>query len=194
MRVVADRLGVQLECFASPLNCHLPLYCSAFADTDAPFGSLGSFFELSAQSGSFEANPPFVPGLMAEAVRHATMLLSSATGPMSFCFVVPGWQEDPGNCALHASAFRTASFVVAAADHGFVDGAQHQRQDRYQPAPFDTTIVMLQNKLGEATWPLDGKIEGELRAALALSMPNEASLNRRRKAGRYIPRSVKSLA
>jgi len=38
-------LGARAELFASPLNCYFPRYCSAFADTDRWFGSLGSFFE-----------------------------------------------------------------------------------------------------------------------------------------------------
>lgn len=33
--------GVSFECFASPLNCYFKQYCSAFADTDAYFGSRG---------------------------------------------------------------------------------------------------------------------------------------------------------
>jgi phosphorylated CTD-interacting factor 1 len=37
-------VGVEAEGFASPLNCRWLRYCSAFPDTDAPFGSLGSFF------------------------------------------------------------------------------------------------------------------------------------------------------
>ena len=41
-RVLRARLGVGFECFASPLNCHLPRYCSAFPDVDAPFGSAGA--------------------------------------------------------------------------------------------------------------------------------------------------------
>ena len=42
--------GVKCEGFASPLNCRLGAghFCSAFPDTDAAFGSLGSFFNLSA--------------------------------------------------------------------------------------------------------------------------------------------------
>ena len=41
-RVLRERLGVGFECFASPLNCHLPRFCSAFPDVDAPFGSAGA--------------------------------------------------------------------------------------------------------------------------------------------------------
>ena len=54
--------GVEFEGFASPLNASLGAgrYCSAFADTDAPFGSLGSFFSLRTPlSGSYQLNPPF---------------------------------------------------------------------------------------------------------------------------------------
>jgi phosphorylated CTD-interacting factor 1 len=59
--------GVTVECFASPLNAYLPAHCSLFPDTDAAFGSMGSFFELkpgTLEEGSFEANPPFIPQLM----------------------------------------------------------------------------------------------------------------------------------
>ena len=61
--VLAEMLGVQCECFASPLNCRFDKYCSAFADTDCGFGSAGSFMSFEPTEGSFEANPPFVPGL-----------------------------------------------------------------------------------------------------------------------------------
>ena len=36
--VLLRRFGVQMECFASPFNCRYGRYCSAFADTDMPFG------------------------------------------------------------------------------------------------------------------------------------------------------------
>ena len=49
-----------MECFASPLNCYCPRFCSAFPDTDSVFGSVGSFFDFEFVEGSFEANPPFV--------------------------------------------------------------------------------------------------------------------------------------
>jgi hypothetical protein len=43
-RTAQTHLACSTECFASPLNSQLPLFCSAFADTDAAFGSMGSFF------------------------------------------------------------------------------------------------------------------------------------------------------
>jgi hypothetical protein len=54
-------LEVDIECFASPLNWQTRGYCSAFADCDFWFGSLGSFFDfLPSEDGSFEVNPPFM--------------------------------------------------------------------------------------------------------------------------------------
>ena len=42
--VLKQRLGVGMECFASPLNSHFDRFASAFVDVDGPFGSCGSFF------------------------------------------------------------------------------------------------------------------------------------------------------
>ena len=55
--VLHRRLGCSLEVFASPLNARYGRYCSAFADVDAPFGSLGSFYSFRPSEGSYEANP-----------------------------------------------------------------------------------------------------------------------------------------
>ena len=90
-----DHMDVHFECFASPLNCRFGRYCSAFPDTDTPFGSVGSFFDFAPTTGSFEANPPFVPELMNKAVAHIETLLQGSDEPMSFCFVIPAWQSIP---------------------------------------------------------------------------------------------------
>ena len=58
----AANLGKVLnEAFASPLNtlAEKNKYYSAFADVDALFGSLGSFFEAVFEDGVVEVNPPF---------------------------------------------------------------------------------------------------------------------------------------
>lgn len=36
--VLLRHLGVKMECFASPFNCRYSRFCSAFKDTDRPFG------------------------------------------------------------------------------------------------------------------------------------------------------------
>ena len=82
---------VEMECFASPLNCHFSSFCSAFLDTDAVFGSLGSFFHFSPAKGSFEANPPFDPKLVTAMTTHIEKLLGASSLPLSFCIIIPYW-------------------------------------------------------------------------------------------------------
>merc|ERR1712125_63860 len=60
----------RFECFASPMNCRYSSMCSAFPDTDAVFGSLGSFFALRPRTGSFQLNPPFVDDVIAAMVSR----------------------------------------------------------------------------------------------------------------------------
>ena len=83
---------VDMECFASPLNCYYPRFCSAFSDTDTPFGSLGSFFEFRPDEGSYEANPPFVPEVIEAMAMHMESLLDSTTKPLNFVIIVPCWK------------------------------------------------------------------------------------------------------
>lgn len=108
-----------MECFASPLNCRFAPFCSAFPDTDAPFGSAGSFLDFKPDSGSFEANPPFESELFLAAVRHAEALLSrggekgSKQQPLSFAFVCPGWEDMEAWVAMESSPFLTRKIVIA---------------------------------------------------------------------------------
>jgi len=187
-QVLREHLQVSLECFASPLNAFFPTFGSAFPDVDAAFGSLGSFFEwnaaVTAGGGSFEANPPFIPAIMAAAVKRMHALLEGTTAALSFVVVVPGWTEDAAWAALRASPFRRAHWLIAAADHGFCDGAQHKRQDLYRESPFDTGVFVLQNDAGQAAWPVSPALESELRAAFAAAVPSAAAVLRRARDGR----------
>ena len=122
------RLDVSFECFASPLNCRYERFCSAFADTDGPFGSAGSFFDFSPANGSFEANPPFVPEFMLAFAKRAAHLLEAATGPLSFTVVVPTWEQIPAWQELTQSPWRRGQVLTfEAEDHVYCDGAQVRR-------------------------------------------------------------------
>lgn len=108
--ILHDHVKTNFECFASPLNCRYFSYCSAFPDTDAIFGSKGSFFDFFPTSGSYEVNPPFIESIMAEAVNHAHSLLSVSIDALSFVFIVPGetMLDDRYSITQSASTF-TAS-------------------------------------------------------------------------------------
>lgn len=103
-----------MECFASPLNCRFAPFCSAFPDTDAAFGSAGSFLDFKPHSGSFEANPPFESELFLASVRYIEALLGRGeAGPLSFAVVCPGWEDMEAWAAMDASLFLRRKIVIA---------------------------------------------------------------------------------
>jgi hypothetical protein len=79
-----------------------------------------------------------------------------AGAALSFAVVVPGWPLDPGIARLRAHPSLRLSLAVPKADHGFCDGAQHQRRDRYRDSPYDTYVLVLQNDAAAARWPCTG--------------------------------------
>jgi len=182
--VLHEYFDVNLECFASPLNSRYPRYCSAFPDTDACFGSLGSFFNFHPTSGSFQANPPFEPVVMLTMVQHMELLFSKADGPLSFIVVVPGWKECEAFQLLTSSPFMKKSVPIAQADHGFCDGASHQRRDRYRISPYDTYFFFLQNEKAAEKWHITQAAISELKAAMANGVPSPSMQVRHDKSGR----------
>jgi phosphorylated CTD-interacting factor 1 len=179
-------LHVQHECFASPLNCYYGSFCSAFFEVDEPFGSSGSFWDFSpTQGGSFQANPPFVHHVMVRMVsKIESLLMNDDTVPLSFVVIVPVWLEESSYQAMAASKFKTHHFIIAKADHGFCDGAQHQRRDRYRVSPYDTAVFILQNPAGQAKFVPPPTFEADLRRAFATGVPTEAAILRRKRDGR----------
>lgn len=163
-------LGVDWECFASPLNCHLDRYCSAFEDTDRCFGSRGSFFDLARDGdlgGSFQANPPFCEPLMARMADKMGRLLASAPRALSFVVVVPWWRDSGAVQALSGHAFLRASLLLEAKRHSYVVGFQHlpcsaSRESLLYSAVHDTGVFVLQNDQGAAQWPATPAVMQEL--------------------------------
>eukprot|EP01062_Namystynia_karyoxenos_P030377 TRINITY_DN22709_c0_g1_i1.p1 TRINITY_DN22709_c0_g1~~TRINITY_DN22709_c0_g1_i1.p1 ORF type:complete len:612 (+),score=141.92 TRINITY_DN22709_c0_g1_i1:170-1837(+) len=156
--VLREHLGVNFECFASPLNARFPRHCSAFADTDAPFGSLGSFWKFQPVEGSYEANPPYVPEVMSATVDRIEMLLGASARPLSFAVVIPAWKEVAAWAQLERCQWSRFNLEIPAEDHGFVDGKQHTSADGQPPRPssYDTAVFVLQNDAGAAKWPTTG--------------------------------------
>ena len=188
MQTEKTGLAVTHECFASPLNCYYGSYCSAFEDIDGPFGTSGSFWDFSpTQGGSFQANPPFVHHVMVKMVEKIESLLlkgNEENNAFSFVVIVPVWLEESSYQQMVQSNFLVNHWIIAKADHGFCDGAQHQRRDRYRVSPYDTAIFILQNKAGRIQYPLPENLQNDLRAAFATGVPTEAAMKRRKRDGR----------
>lgn len=102
------------------------------------------------------------------------------------------WKE------LSESSFLVHHFIVAASEHGFCSGAQHQRKDRYMASPYDTGVFLLQNTKGasqhwntalrskdtSSEWPPLSSLENAMRLAIAKAVPTEAMAQRRLKEAR----------
>lgn len=141
--VLVSHFGVCAECFASPLNCWFGRYCSAFFDSDAPFGSLGSFCDFRPSRGAFEANPPFAPAVLSSMREHIHNLLAAAVEPLSFVIAVAHW-EHPEVHALLASPFMQAHTQVPQEEQCWLDGAEKRR------APVELLLLVLQNAAATA--------------------------------------------
>lgn len=182
-----SKLGVACECFASPLNGFLPSYGSGFADVDGPFGSRGSFFGFkNLLAGSFAANPPFVHPIMDAMAQHILSMLQAAADAqgdhaLSFTVIIPGWAESECYQKLKASPFMRRHVLIAAADHGYCDGASYQRQDPYRHSPFDTAVLVMQTDKAARKWAANDGFEAGLRTAFAACVPSEAAVARQLK-------------
>lgn len=182
--LLRQQLSVGFECFASPLNAHFSRFGSAFPDVDAPFGSSGSFFRMKPRHGSYEVNPPFVPSILTAAAQHMLQLLQAAEadgGALGFVVLMPGWQEVPGWQLLNSSSFLRQSLLIAAADHGYCDGASHQRRDLYRQSPYDSSIMFLQTSAAAKKWPVSQQLRQELQHAFAACCPSAAAVERQKK-------------
>ena len=172
-------LGNTVECFASPLNCRYERYFSAFPGLERSFGSLGSFFDewSRIEEGSFEVNPPFVPEVLAfAAAKIGALLGDAAKGALSFLAVFPDWGGGASAAQkLRESPFLRANVTIPAADHVFVDGAQHRVRDRHRPSSWDTAVLLLQNDAGAGKWPLDTTTLARVVRASFRRVANEAA-------------------
>ena len=137
-------------------STRFPRFFSAFPDVDAPFGSCGDFFAGAARlkRGCYQANPPFVGHVMSAMARamHAALDVAERDDqPLTFVVFVPGWTDEPSWSALSESPHVRSKFVVAAADHGYCDGAAHQRKASFRGSSYDTGVFVLQSSRAAAS-------------------------------------------
>ena len=187
MDLLATDFGAEAECFASPFNRRLPRFCSAFADTDMPFGSAGNFF-ASACNGtlqsfaSAECGPPYDDALMTMAVKvlDAELERRGDTTPGTFVLVVPDWRyPSPSSfCqAFAASPFLSHVESLGKDEHRYVEGFQHlatgkkkggkpqSHRMQYVMGETATLLVWLQNDSGRRAHPVtDSALERQRRA------------------------------
>eukprot|EP00958_Prasinococcus_capsulatus_P009955 scaffold966_cov415-Prasinococcus_capsulatus_cf.AAC.18 len=189
MDVLVRYWDVQCECFASPLNVALPKFCSAFPDTDGVFGSLGSFFSQSFASGSFEANPPFIPTFVHQMAHHMHSLLRRTKDALSFIVIVPYWPNTKGWRVLRESPWQRHEERIAQQDHGFVEGAQHcaSRGRTHRAGVCDISIFFLMTDCAFSRWGVPAAGLMELRQAFRSQAKYESRKGKRDCADEGLP-------
>lgn len=171
-------LGAQCELFASPLNCYFSSFYSAFPDTDACFGSVGSFFDLeSLPEGSYEVGPPYTEEVLELTARKLLALLRAAGGAaLSFVVFVPDWPGAGGLNLMDGADFQPyrrnhhgGAFLLAEArNHHYVSGVQFfadrgaDAEKRYYVVPHGTRIYVFQTDEGAKRWPTTAELERDL--------------------------------
>ena len=183
--VLLNQFQCNMECFASPFNCRYERFCSAFPDTDTPFGSMGSFFNFKFESltegACFQANPPFVADFILAMQRRMEGILIREELKIPFMFIVfiPAWKESSGWVALRDSKVCVHHLFLSQKDdpHYYCEGTQHRRSKRYRVASFDTSVFFLQNTAARTKWPISDLAIEELKTAFGSNPGDETEQN-----------------
>ena len=149
--------NVTTECFASPLNCYLPHFHSAFPDTDGCFGSHGSFFGLRCSEGSYESNPPFLELNMCCNALMVLLLLERAQHAQSslqFVVVWPGWDDTPGYTLLMDSGYCRRFLSLGKHEHTYKEGYQHRSTQLYRSSQAKSFVFWMQTSEAMRRYPV----------------------------------------
>ena len=118
-----------------------------------------------------------------ETIERVLTEASENDAPLTFVVFVPGWTDEWAWSALNNSRFLVTKFVVAAADHGYCDGAAHQRKASFRSSTYDTGVFALCSPKAQST--VAGKrfraqngavFERDVREAFAGARLSEGSL------------------
>ncbi|RQM31020.1 hypothetical protein B5M09_013502, partial [Aphanomyces astaci] len=121
----------------------------------------------------FEANPPFVPALIAKMASHMTLCLQNATKALSFIVIIPAWEHTEGWQLLKNSPFNKEYLLLTQKHHGYCEGKQQMRPTRYRIASFDTSVFFWQNAMAASKWPVTDAALDDLRLAFKSKQSEE---------------------
>jgi len=90
-KIFRDKLNVNYEMFASPINSQFKYYCSMFPDIEYKFGSIGNFFNYTpGENEIIEANPPFSEQLMKYMVKRMLKFIKKYNN-LTYILFIPVW-------------------------------------------------------------------------------------------------------
>jgi hypothetical protein len=107
-----------------------------------------------------------VEELMENMRAHIEHLLASSRRPLSFCVIIPQWEDPMTPCIAKMYANETGSLrrrvVVPKAKHIYLDGFQHTLRDTPFKPVHNTLFLFLQNDAGAEKWPVTDDVAKEI--------------------------------
>lgn len=142
------------EAFSSPLNSRFMglkdgHFCSAFPDVDAPFGSMGNFFEInmidplgkSPQKVTWAVNPPFIESIMTKTVEKCLRAVKSNSNnhiDLKIFGIIPAWFDSQAYLLLKNSKHVKYLEVLQKDEHFF-------QSDQQIIAKFKSIVYVMDN-------------------------------------------------
>lgn len=120
--VLKNKLSIDTEMFASPINVTLPHYYSLFA-IDKLFGATDNFFSIDPSKiveGTYEVNPPFIDYVFIESVKiidKCLQLAHSNSKNLMFIYIMPNWTDSSAFQLLHNSPFLKDELILEEKHH-----------------------------------------------------------------------------
>lgn len=151
-KILVENHNAEIEGFASPFNSQIIRFnntkrynfCSLFHDTDAVFGSVGSFFDYDFTNKITVVNPPYVLDIMESCVKkiQETLLNAPKNKTTKFFITVPNWLDTNYYNVLLNSEFLEAKLLHEKTKYYYEDSNQ---SDKKIIAKFDSTMFVLNN-------------------------------------------------
>jgi hypothetical protein len=150
--LMVDDFSISLEMFASPLNYTIPRYCSLFIDTDKPFGSIGSFMNLTSNIIIKENihgalfNPPYLPMFMNYTTKKLLNILTECAAQQYSMYIIaflPAWYDSEFMNLLNVSPFLVINKLIYRGDYFL----KQRHDDSVMVSNFDISLVVLQSNI-----------------------------------------------
>jgi Phosphorylated CTD interacting factor 1 WW domain len=122
--------GLTVEGFASPVNAQMILldksnhFCSLFSDVDAPFGSIGGFFETDFVGRRASVGPPYTVELfkkIADKVESQCVAAVAARREVLFYVTFSAWEDTEGFQQILRSKWCYFAAILPAYEHFYAN-------------------------------------------------------------------------
>lgn len=151
-KLLVEKYNVTIEGFASPFNSQLlPFstkesmlnFCSLFLDTDAVFGSVGSYFDYDFVGKIATVNPPYILDIMDAVAAKCIQTCAdaeTANKPTRMFITVPDWTDTYYYQKLSDTKYLETALHHKAGEYYYEDS---NNLDKKVTARFNTTVFVL---------------------------------------------------